>query len=511
MRRVIMRAGLLGVCLWVVAASGFAADLSDLVGGGVVKVVGDCKFTEGPAWHPDGYLLFSDIPNVRILRVNSDGSHSEWMKPSGGANGLMCDRAGNVYAAQGDERRVVRLRANAAGQGEIAAVLARDYDSLPFNKPNDLALDSHGGLYFTDPNYRPEPQSQPVQGVYYVAASGQVTRIATAEVPRPNGILVSQDGQTLYVANIEQRKIMAYPIVGPGTVSQPTVLFTGDESLDGTGPDGMALDEQGNLYATYKQVVVVSPAGGLIGRIDVPEKPANCAFGGAENRTLYITARTSLYSVPMKVRGMALQAAGPQGTSAVSGLGRPFVPPNFGRGAAVYFDAPAGGETVRVELQAEKGTVTLDVPKTWENQRPSNNLRLGQFVIPAAAGDSEGGELVVSGPFGGTVRANVDRWLQQFEGEGRHMRATQGESPQGKYVLVELTGTYKKPVGPPFAQMTESRPGYKMLGVILTKPEEGNFFLKLAGPQATVAAAAEGLRKSFGGDATKETEYVLAE
>lgn len=510
MRCVLSIVALLGV-LSPIPVAVPAADLADLVGGDVVKVVGDCKFTEGPAWHPDGYLLFSDIPNLRIVRVNSDGSHSDWLNPSGGANGLMCDQRGNVYAAQGEERRVARLRTNAEGLGKVEAVLTTSYDGKPYNKPNDLAVDTSGGLYFTDPNYRQEPQSQPVQGVYYISPTGSVTRVV-ADLPRPNGILVSPDGKTLYVANIELRKIMAYPITGPGALAEPIVLFTGDEMLDGNGPDGMSLDEHGNLYATYKSVVVVSKGGELIGRIAVPEKPANCAFGGPTNQTLYITARTSLYSVPMKVRGMKLQAVGPTGGNSVSQRARPYTPVDFARGSRVYFDdaAPAG-KTVKVELKAEQGTVTLEVPQAWEQQQPTSSLRLGQFAIPAAAGDAEPSELVVFPQFGGTVQANVDRWIQQFENQGRELKATQGECAQGKYVLVELTGTYKKPFGPPFAQQTKPAPDYKMLGVILSKTDGGNFFLKLTGPKATVAASAAALRQSFGGDAAKETAYELGE
>jgi gluconolactonase len=499
MRFASLTAGFLGAWFVVSASSLPAAELSDLVGGKAELVVSGCKFTEGPAWHPEGFLLFTDIPNTRIVRVNPDGSHSDWMTSSGGANGLMCDQAGNVYAAQGDAQRVARLRSNAAGQGEVVQVLAENFDGKPFNKPNDLAIDLDGGLYFTDPNYRQQPPSQPVQGVYYVNKDGKVTRVV-ADLPRPNGVLVSPDGKTLYVANIEQRKIMAYPIVSAGTLSEPKVLFTGDETLDGNGPDGMSLDEQGNIYATYKQVVVVSKDGGWVGRIEVAEKPANCAFGGPENNRLYVTARTSLYVVPMKVRGMSLQKAGPQGAKATSRV-MPFAPRGFETASPVYFDDAAA--TVKVPFE----NFTLDVPKTWEKQQPTSRLRLGQFSIPAAEGDKEPSELAIFPPFGGSVQANVDRWIGQFEGQGREMKATQGESTQGKYVFVELTGTYKKPIGPPIAQMTESVPDYKMLGVILTLKDGGNVFLKLTGPKKTVAAVAEAYRKSFGGDASKETKY----
>ncbi|MFV0443645.1 MAG: SMP-30/gluconolactonase/LRE family protein [Planctomycetaceae bacterium] len=482
---------LVGLCLQPV----HGAELTDLVDGSLKTVVSNCKFTEGPAWHPEGFLLFSDIPNSRIIRVNADGSHSDWTTSSGGTNGLMCDQAGNVYAAQGERQRVVRMRNAANGQAEFVSVLAETFDGQPFNKPNDLAIDTDGGLYFTDPNYRQAPPSQPVQGVYYVSASGKVTRVV-ADLPKPNSILVSPDGKTLYVANIEQRKIMAYPIVAAGQLSEPTLLFTGDESLDGNGPDGMALDSEGRLYATYKQLVVLGKEGGLIGRIEIPEKPANCAFGGKDNKTLYITARTSLYMQPMQVQGMSLQKLGPQGTAVALAEGDDSQPA----------EKPAA-DSVKVELDG----LTLNVPKSWEQQKPSSNLRLGQFAVKPVEGDTEMSELAVFPPFGGSVRQNVDRWIQQFDGQGREMKATQGECPQGKYVLVELTGTYKKPFGPPFLQQTQPAANYKMLGVILSKPDGGNYFLKLTGPKATIAAAATSFRQSFGGNADKETKYEFGD
>ena len=459
-----------------------SADFNELVAGPVQKVVGDCAFTEGPAWHPDGYLLFSDIPNERILRVNVDGTSSEWFMPSGRANGLMCDRRGNVYACQGSERRVSLLRTNADGSGEVVQVLAAEFEGQPFIQPNDLALDGDGGLYFTDPNYRPagEQPTQPVQGVYYVSAAGDVTRIID-DLPRPNGILVTADNKSLLVANIELRQILKYAIEGPGQLGPAEVLFTGEEEQDGRGPDGMTLDEHGNIYATYKSLVVLAPAGELIGRVDVGEKPANCAFGGDDNRTLYVTAQTSLYSIPMKVTGIALVESGPV--------------------------AEKSGEPRTFEARDLK----LQIPARWEEQEPANRLRLAQFAIPAAAGDDEAGELVVSGPFGGTDQANIERWFGQFAAEGRTAKMAQGTGTTGEYIVVELAGTYNKPVGPPIQGRTEPTAGFKMLGIIVKLDPGGNYFLKLTGPANTVDAAAEELRATIGGKADAETEYTLPE
>ncbi len=466
-----------------------AAELADLVRGELQQVAAGCKFTEGPAWHPEGYLLFSDIPNNRIIRVTPDGAQNDWLTGSDGINGLMCDQQGNVYAAQGDARQVVRLRATDGGRtGQLAEVLSNEFDGRPFNKPNDLALDASGGLYFTDPNYRREEPTQPVEGVYYLSAAGQTARVI-GDLPRPNGVLVSEDGKHLYVANIKLGQIVRYAIAGPGEISAGEVIFTA-EKTDGGGPDGMSLDEQGNIYATYKSVVVLTRAGEVIGRIAVPEKPANCAFGGPSNKTLYITARTSLYAIPMQVAGTALRPAGPGATSNVAFAAEPNAVPE---------------ET----KEFKAGPLTLQIPASWKVEKPSNRLRLAQFLIPAAEGDATDAELVVSGPFGGSAKANIQRWIGQFDAKGRTVKMSQGETDQGTYILVELSGTYNKTVGPPIRRRTKAMPGSRVLNVMFTANGGGNYFFKLSGADTTVKAVAPSFRTSIGGDASRESEYTL--
>lgn len=479
-----------------------------LTAGAVQKVVGDCKFTEGPAWHPQGFLLFTDIPNSRIIRVNTDGTSSDWMKPSGGANGVVCDQAGSVYICQGAEQRVARVVAGPDQTAKIAAVLADRFGGERFNQPNDLAIDSDGGLYFTDPNYRREPLSQPVEGVYYVGKEGEVS-LVIGDLPRPNGILVSPDGKTLYVANIELSQIVAYPIVAPGQLSTGKVLFTGDAKLDGKGPDGMALDEKGNIYATYSTVVVISPEGALKERIEVPEHPANCTFGGADLSTLFITARTSLYKIPMKVKGLALPVKGPQGSESVASTAKGLPKESFVSkdDDGSDCDDAAAPKVRSVKLQ----DLTLKVPAAWAEQKPTSSLRLGQFSIPAVEGDAEPTEYVVFPPFGGSINQNLERWIQQFEAEGRSVKLTQGTVPQGKYVLVELSGTYKRPFGPPFAQQTKPAPNFAMIGIILTAESGGNYFIKVTGPRKTLEASAKDVRATIEASAEKEKPYEPAD
>ena len=245
--------------LWLLSipllpTSVLAVELSDLIDplAKVEKVVGDCVFTEGPAWSPKGFLLFSDIPNSRILKVLPDGSSSVFLKSSGRSNGLMFDAAGTLYACQGasagGERRVARIDAKS---GKAVAV-ATHFDGKRLNSPNDLALDAHGGIWFTDPRYGGNGGRElDVMGVYWVKATGGKVSRLIDDLERPNGVLVSPDGKHLYVAEPNRRQIYRYDITAPGKISGKKLFYTGDAEKDGGGPDGMAHDVHGNLYATY--------------------------------------------------------------------------------------------------------------------------------------------------------------------------------------------------------------------------------------------------------------------
>ncbi len=165
-------------------------------------------------------------------------------------------------------------------------------------------------------------------------------------------------------------------------------------------------------------------------------------------------------------------------------------------------DKPADQEVKIKDIQ-------LRVPATWKKVEPSSSLRLAQFEIPAAEGDSDHGELVISsfGGAAGGVKANVTRWVDQFQANGRRTETKTAKSPQGEYVIVDVAGTYKKPIGPPQQQKTQPMPKARMLAVILAVENKDNYFLKLTGPEKTVAAAAEALRRSFGGNAGDEKPW----
>jgi gluconolactonase len=163
------------------------------------------------------------------------------------------------------------------------------------------------------------------------------------------------------------------------------------------------------------------------------------------------------------------------------------------------------------ELQEAKvGEITLKTPATWKQSEPLSKLRLAQFEIPAAEGDKESAELAIfSFGGGGDVKANVERWIGQFVADGRKVKVTGGKSDLGQYVFVDLSGTYQKPVGPPVLRKTEPMPGARMLAVILAVEGKGNYFLKLTGEQATVSAAVDAFRGSFGAKEADEKELAL--
>jgi gluconolactonase len=338
-------------------------------------------------------------------------------------------------------------------------------------------------------------------GVYYIDSLGKTSRVID-QLQRPNGILVSIDSKTLYVAEPDKRELWKYDISTPGKLGPGKKIFTGDAKKDGGGPDGMALDANGNIYATYNGIVVLNPNGELIGRIAVPEHPTNCTFGGTDGKTLFITAQTSLYSLAMSIAGAPFAPTGPRPAPQISRRS------SF-RGPARL--AQEKKEAPKEELKTfEVRAIKLKIPGSWKEEQPSNNMRLAQFKPPAAEGDKPTAELVVSsfGGNGGGVDQNLKRWIDQFTSEDRKVKMSSGECPQGKYYLSDITGTYLQSAGGPFAGGKKTpMPSYRSLSAVLETPENGVYFLRLTGPEKTVTAAAEAFRASFDADASKESAY----
>ncbi|MEZ5943766.1 MAG: hypothetical protein R3C18_20415 [Planctomycetaceae bacterium] len=186
---------------------------------------------------------------------------------------------------------------------------------------------------------------------------------------------------------------------------------------------------------------------------------------------------------------------------------------NLTKSAGMLFSLLCCGVVLSTHVHAESrevsaGPLKLQVPSEWKQRQPSSNLRLAEFAIPAKEEGAEAAELSVFGPFGGSVEANVGRWVNQFDAEGRKVEMVQGTGTQGKYVLVNISGTFKKPVGPPILQKTESTPGQRMLAIMLIVEGQGNFFLKLTGSDELVTATSDALRASIGAKADGEEPYA---
>jgi gluconolactonase len=271
--------------------------------GDVVKVKGDFQFLEGPASDGQGNLYFTDVSGNKIHKLASDGTVSVFRDPSNHANGLMFDGQGRLLACEMDGQLVA-----IDIMSKKATTLAGEYEGKRFNAPNDLVVDRAGGVYFTDPRFRaPTPLPQGKEAVYYRSADGKVTRLVD-NLPAPNGVILSVDEKTLYVIPSMQKEMMAYPVEAPGKIGDGKVFCTLKQAEGttgaGNGGDGLTVDTKGNLYITSRLgVQVFNPSGKLLGIIEFPEQPANVTFGGRDGKTLYATARTSLYSVPMEAKG----------------------------------------------------------------------------------------------------------------------------------------------------------------------------------------------------------------
>ncbi len=267
----------------------------------IEKVAGDFEFTEGPLWHPDGFLLFSDVPANTIYQWMPNQEPRVFRRPSGNANGNTLDREGRLITAEHSNRRLSRTEKD----GKIVT-LASEYQGKRLNSPNDLAVKSDGSIYFTDPPYgiKSEEEELGFYGVYRIAPDGRLTLLVDDFV-RPNGIAFSPDQTKLYVNDSQEGHIRVFDVKPDGTLENGRIFAElKDPSKEGL-PDGMKVDVQGNVYSTGPGgVSVFSPSGDLLGIIEAPEVPANLAWGDRDYKTLYITARNSLYRIRLKISGV---------------------------------------------------------------------------------------------------------------------------------------------------------------------------------------------------------------
>jgi gluconolactonase len=283
-------------------------------GAAIERIAGGFAFTEGPVWHGDE-LLFSDIRNNRIVRLRQLREGPEVTTYClGQSNGLTLDRHGLVVAAEHGGRRVSRI----SPDGQRATLTDR-YQGMRFNSPNDVVVKSDGSIYFTDPPYavsnwltrdsgwwsRMVPGKQlAINGVYRLKPEGELTLLAD-DFALPNGLAFAPDEKTLYIDDSERRVIRAFDVGEDGTLANGRVLLD-MASPDSGVPDGMKVDALGNVFCTGPGGIwVCRPSGELLGRVVLPELPANLAWG-EDWSTLLITARTSIYRLRTRTQGLPL-------------------------------------------------------------------------------------------------------------------------------------------------------------------------------------------------------------
>jgi len=292
--------GFAGLMISTSVAAQDAFDEDSLVAGAPEpKLVSrEFSFTEGPAVDKEGNIFFTDQPNDKIWKYDTDGKLSVFMDKTGRSNGLYFDRKGNIVSCADEQDQLWSIDAN----GKVK-VLLTGFNGQKFNGPNDLWIDSKGGVYFTDPYYqrsywtRTKPDLEK-EKVYYLPKGKKEAIVVAEDIVKPNGIVGTPDGKYLYVADIQAGKIYRYSIGEKGSLS-------GQQLFAPQGADGMTLDERGNLYLAGRGVTVYNNSGKKIAQIPVKEGwTANLCFGGKERTTLFITASTAVYVLPMRVKGV---------------------------------------------------------------------------------------------------------------------------------------------------------------------------------------------------------------
>lgn len=260
------------------------------------KLVGDFKFTEGPATDTDGNVYFTDIPENKIYVWGVDEKLDLFRENTGGANGLYFDNEGLLLACEGQKGLISSISL----EGDYT-VIASQFEEKRFNQPNDIWPNPEGGIYFTDPKYSDDMQlPQGGMHVYYIHEDRTSISRVTDDLVKPNGLIGTPDGKILYITDPGAGKTFKYNISEEGMLTNKTLF------VDVSG-DGMTIDTDGNVYLTTdgkKAIDIFSSEGELIASVKVPEQPANVCFGGENKNQLFVTARTSLYRIDSSQTGV---------------------------------------------------------------------------------------------------------------------------------------------------------------------------------------------------------------
>ncbi|MHB8637468.1 MAG: SMP-30/gluconolactonase/LRE family protein [Fimbriimonadaceae bacterium] len=267
------------------------------------KIQDGFSFTEGPATDREGNVYFTDQPNDRIVKWSIDGAIADWLKPCGRSNGMCFDAKGDLITCADEHNQVWSISPD-----KKVTVLVKEFGGRLLNGPNDVWIRPDGGMYFTDPLYardywkRDPAVQQPGEQVFFLTADRKSFTPVITDFVKPNGIIGTPDGKTLYVADIGANKTYRYDI-------QPSGALTGKTLFCNLGSDGMTIDNLGNVYLTGHGVTVFDKAGAQIEHIDVPESwTGNITFAGKNRTTLFMTASKAIYSLEMLVHGVGPRA-----------------------------------------------------------------------------------------------------------------------------------------------------------------------------------------------------------
>jgi gluconolactonase len=281
------------VLILVTAAASLGQNFTDVA---IEKMATGFSYADGPVWSRDGYLVFSDVPKSMLLQLVPLHPPPHLLRENAnGASGNAYDLQGRLYTCESHLRRIVRTDK----KGKVET-LVDTYQGKKLNAPNDIVVRKDFHAYFTDPAFGNQQDSRELDfyGVYHITPKGEVELTAKPK-GRPNGIALSPNGRILYVTNSDERNIRAYDLDQKGAATNERVIVANIEGV----PNGIRVDENGNLYVVAAKVNVYSPAGKSLGVVALNEPPSNCAFGDPDFGSLYVTARTSVYRLHLGAKG----------------------------------------------------------------------------------------------------------------------------------------------------------------------------------------------------------------
>jgi gluconolactonase len=276
----------------VCCGSGLTQDFTDYK----IEIVASSNiYGEGPVWSPEGYLIYSDSPNNRLMKWIPGQPPMVFREKSNGAMGNALDSQGRLYSCETHARRISRT-----DKKDRVEVIAEKWQGKRLNAPNDIVIRRDGHAYFTDPAFGKQQDTRELDfyGVFHISPKGEL-EVLDKRRTRPNGIALSPNGKVLYVTDSDRHEVIGYDLDRAGAASNARTVISQIEGI----PDGIKTDEKGSLYVAARYVFVYTPEGKKLGNYQFAETPSNLAFGEGDLESLFVTARKSVYRVRLNVKG----------------------------------------------------------------------------------------------------------------------------------------------------------------------------------------------------------------